>query len=263
MQYLYEIKKLMKSKIFWLSVFINILFIFFNSEVMFESEWSELDLMNQIQNAYWPGLAAFITPVISALPYVTRFHEEKTSGDYRMKITRQGKLSYVFHHVLMGIISGFLVMFLSLALYTGAIYFLSLCTHKAVIYEGITDAFGDADNPTFYSGLQEAGYSKLVYLIHCLFLGLYGAVWAGIGVAASVFIKNKNFALIFPLFVRRLMDYFPVKLFILTPNYLRFEGIEILPAGGFIYAVSYILAVFILGSLCMTWGMNRLLKRQG
>lgn len=259
----YELKNVIRTPIFWIAVVLNILFIFFNSDILSSMEWTYFDIYNQLQVAYWPGLAAFVAPILSALPYVTKFHEEKTSGNYRMKILRYGKLSYVVHHILMAMITGFLVIVVSIAIYDVFVCFLGLIYQKPVVIKGIENAFGDQDSPSFYYNLAASGKIWLVYVIHVLFLGGYGMVWSGIGVIFSVFVKNRNFAIVFPLFVKRLMEFLPDEMIIMTPHYFRFEGIEALPCGGIFYAVSYILAIVVVGTFCLSTGLNIYLRRNG
>lgn len=259
----YELKNVLRSPIFWIAVVLNALFIFFNGDFLLATGRLRFDICNHLQIAYWPGLAAFVAPILSALPYVTKFHEEKTSGIYRIKVLRYGKLSYVVHHILMAMITGFLVIVVSIALYDVFICFLALICQQPVVIRGIENAFGDASNPSFYYNLAASGKIWLVYVIHVLFLGGYGMIWSGIGVIFSIFVKNRNFAIVFPLFVKRLMECLPEEMIILTPNFFRFEGIEGLPCGGLFYAVSYLLAIVVVGTFCLSMGLNIHLKRNG
>ena len=142
----YEIKQLFCSATFWIAVILETIFIFFNSEIFLNDQ---IDYLELLDTSFDLGLSGFITPVLVSLPFVTRFYEEKTNGNYIMKITRHGTLKYASNIAIATICSGMLVMLFSLCTYTVVITLFGYINGYEFYFYPL-DKFGTSESPTFY-----------------------------------------------------------------------------------------------------------------
>ncbi len=251
------------SSMFWIAVICESLFVFATSEVPMNLDINFLEL---IDNSFSWNIAAYITPILVSLPYVTKFFDEKASGNYIVRITRFGEYRYACHTAVRTMLSGMMVMFFSIIMFTLMICIYGWFHHYDMFFEG-GGLYGTDEYVTIYGWLLEQGMGWMIYIVHIIFLCFYGGVWACFGVLASVFVTNRRLAIVFPFLLKRLLEYiFDVSgsLYFLLPHGLTFPlSTSIKPLGGFLYLACYVLTVFIITVIGLYYGMRIYMGKRG
>lgn len=244
--------------LFGIAVILNAWLLFYDSAAE-----EVCDLAVLLQTSFITGPSAYILPVLTALPSVMRWHEERTSGAYRSYVLRKGRRRYAFSKILEAAISGALVMILSLVLFTVFVYIYAAAHGMRVTYE-MYGMFGSEYDPTLYYRLIIGGKGRLVYLINCLFLVGYGMLWPCIGTAVSVFIRDKRLALASAFLAKRFLEFVTGAAPVLrASNLLLSTYAQSMFLGGIPYAVCYVLVTLLLCTVIVYFGMEYVLAKNG
>lgn len=251
--------------LFWIVVLFNSLLLFWSSGIV---GYFECDPIDRVSHAYHSGVAADIVPIAVSVVSVMRFYDELSVGIYRVEVIRTGRLKFVFQKIMEAFVSGALVMFATLVVYTLAVYVYAGVHQMPVIMEGV-ETLG-SEGTTVYLQWAREGKGILVYLIQCSFMMIYGTVWAVLGTSFTVFITNKRVAVLFPYILKVLMEclgaYCYVKWgtgILFLWNLMMSPWSTAKPLRGVVYEFGCLGVVLLLSMTIIYAGMERIYSKQG
>lgn len=147
---------------------------------------------------FWENLIVLsgfsrISAVLPGLPFAYSLLEERNSGYLRIDIYREGVDKYIIRKLLYVIISGMIVMIVPYLLINIPIL---AVTHPT-------------DPNTCHSMIREMVWGKILFIcggkLYLIFQGivfaLYGAMWALIVLAVTLFVRNKYIAFVVPFII--------------------------------------------------------------
>lgn len=228
---------------------------------------SEPDILNGLSWALIYDIFSFILPVMVSVPSVLKFYDEVHGKRYRQEVIRTGKIRYVFCKVADSFFTAVLVMILTIAIYTMAVYIYAWIYDLPVACARDSVSFSDKD---IYTKMLAEHKGWVVYLIKIVFVSVAAGIWAMLGSSLVVFIKNKRVAILGPFIIRAILDMVGAYLdahyhtSVLWMYKLQLSsGISERVCGGMIEELIYLLVI---GMLCMFLvyvGMERIYRKQG
>lgn len=254
------------NTLFWIVVLFNSLLLFWTSGIMGNTE---CDLIDGLFSAYFSGVASHIVPIAVSVVSVMKFYDELSVGIYRVEVIRTGRLKFVFQKVMEAFLSGALVMLATLLVYTLAACIYGGIHHLPITIEG-RGLISVDEEPTVYVQWIKEGRGIFFYLVQCIFVMVYGTVWAVLGTAFTVFITNKRVAVLFPYILKVLMEclgsYCYVKWgtgILMLWNLMMSPWSASHPAEGVVYELGCLSIVLLLSMSVIYAGMERIYRKQG
>jgi hypothetical protein len=144
------------------------------------------------RTAYASGftsILALLAPLLVTIPFVSSYAVDRESGFLKYLLLRTDRSRYAFSKLIANALAGGSVLFLALTLLFFGLYF------------WFPGSSVDYVNPggAFHSVYFESEVAYVWVLIGLSFL--FGATYATLGLAASAWVKNKFFGMVFPFFV--------------------------------------------------------------
>lgn len=151
----------------------------------------------------FPGQLLFtLLPIIAMLPFGVQLHIDSKNGYLKNLLTRKPKWQVILSYYITTFCSAFTVCVFP--------FFLNLFVNAALYPSLLPQASSGSYRPLF-SGVGVALFYRHPYIYSCLyilFIGVFMALLACVGLAVATFIKNAFLALLFPF-----ISYFGFSLF--------------------------------------------------
>lgn len=184
-------RKIIGSPYFWVSVLVAGGF-FFYGVLAFPND----SLLYHFETTVGYGLTGYILPLLAGFAFADIYCVERREGCYYNMLIRRDKESYCMSKIAAGALSGFLVVFLGLAVFSVFCFVWRRGGLVLVTEDVINEVHGYDDNLLGY--LIQHGYSFLALLIMYIEYSLPGAVWPVMALAVSVFTSNRYVIYIVP-----------------------------------------------------------------
>lgn len=127
--------------------------------------YSAYGVMMAFRNNYWFPV---IVPIVAAIPYINRFHDEWLSGYYYLRISRSKRIWYALEHVFLAAFTGFLVMCI------GILLFGMVCSYIFPSYHSYRMTADESMIAAIYGKTQAARFWSFVKVL--LHVGMLGSI---------------------------------------------------------------------------------------
>ena len=194
-----ELRRSLLSWPFWLSVFLcAAIYIspFWDMMGDFVTRTSNLDYFYLFGVSHDLTFLWHVAPFLSCIPFAASFADERVCGMHRMLIVRQGKKKYFAKRMFSVWFSGYSVIALGMMLSMGIWIILG----RKPIAEGYDMSITYIANYHWSYVLGEGHFIRTM-LVACLYNGLYGGLWALMGLAVTAYIPNRYVAVVAPFLV--------------------------------------------------------------
>lgn len=127
--------------------------------------YSSYGVIMAFRNNYWFPV---IVPIVAAIPYINRFHDEWLTGYYYMRIHRSKRIFYALENVFMAAFTGFLVMC------AGILLFGMVCTYVFPSYHSYIPDADESIIAVIYGQTQAARFFSFIKVL--LHVGILGSI---------------------------------------------------------------------------------------
>lgn len=191
-----ELRRSLLSWPFWLSVWLcAIIYIspFWDMLGALVTGASDLDYFNLFGYSHDLTFLWHAAPFLGCIPFAASFADESACGMHRMLIARQGRAKYFARRMFSVWLSGYGVVALGMLLAMG----LCLLVGKTPVAQGY-DLMFSCISDLQWRPIVEGGHFIRTMVVACLYNGLYGGLWALMGLAVTAYIPNRYVAVVAP-----------------------------------------------------------------
>lgn len=194
-----ELKRAILSKKFMFSVLFCITVQIISVLIMiYHIDFNNVESLNNMCDRYmlWyfsTEIGCFVVPLASCIPYSASLVEEKNTTFINFVSIRSHYSKYIKEKILSVFISGFLSIFISVGIFLILISFSPYQSRSINVVGFLSDIYYKSPN--------------LYYAFYLIISSLLGGVFATIGLAVSVIIKNSLAATVIPSIYYFLMTY--------------------------------------------------------
>lgn len=156
----------------------------------------ELDYFNLFGYCHDLTFLWHVAPFLGCIPFAASYADEVACGMHRMMISRQGRGKYFAKRLFSVWLSGYGVISLGMLL----AMFLWISVAHRPIGPDYDATFTYIGNYHWNLILGDGHYIRTM-VVACLYNGLYGGLWALMGMAITAFIPNRYVAVVTPFLV--------------------------------------------------------------
>lgn len=186
-----DMRRILCSPYFWASILVAGCFFFYGT-----LEFPNDSLLYNFETTVGFGVTAYILPLLACFAFADSYCVERKEGYCYNMLIRKDKASYCLSKITAGALSGFLVVFLGLAVFSLLCLLWRRGGSVMVTEEVFNEVHGDENNLWGY--LIRHGYSFLALLLMYVEHSLPGAIWPVMALAVSVFTRNRYIIYIVP-----------------------------------------------------------------
>lgn len=186
-----DMRRILFSPYFWLSILVAGCFFFYGA-LGFPND----SLLYNFETTVNFGVTGYVLPLLACFAFADSYCVERKEGCCYNMLIRKDKASYCLSKITAGALSGFLVIFLGLAVFS---IFCLVWRRGGLVFvteEVFNEVHGNDNNLWGY--LIRHGCSFLALLLMYVEHSLSGAVWPVMALAASVFTGNRYIIYIVP-----------------------------------------------------------------
>lgn len=245
-----EIRRVLRSPFFYVSIFILLLGSFF-PVLDGLRDGNDIVYLFDITGV---GYGMALIPILSTLAVADSYLIEYQSGYHYMVLSRTNKLKYCLSKMGVAVVSGILVVVLMKLILLALLAIIVKAMYGDIIFGGeqAVNSIGVAS--TWILQRKFGLYIAQNILYDCM----YAAVFPGLSLAVSTFIKNKYVVMLFPFIYANVTAFIFVglKWYYLTPMVLGVEGrATLLPHEGLPFRIMVVFIYWFISTILFIRGV--------